>query len=421
MSQTISLRQKEEIVISYNKLAMEQLQQENYDNSLSYLKQALMGIKGINEEYKRNKLMAVTYNNLGIFFKRMANYPEALKYLYKAVDLDNKLPNEIGTISGAHLNICSILSQQGDHNSAIRHGLRSIFLLKAGYKIEPKLVTTLIVAYYNVANEYSFIGQQGDAEDCLKIGYKISLEELGPQHHLTNTLKGAFGNYSRKLSPNYERFGRGHDRTSLSPKTNSDALSAKSRSTSQENTKFHSGSGLLNEKQKYRNADFDIRTKKTSRFGNDIKGQRRMMEIKRPVINKDDSDDEKYRTEPMFGSVTSNSKKKIDFIKGQKRMMEIKRPALIKDGYDEEKYSTKSMFGSASGNSKKIDLNRHKETERIAATLIQSWWRGCKARKHYKELLYNYKLKQAEIKARRAVEEYEKLKQQAAKINKKYK
>lgn len=373
MSQSISLRQKEDVVISYNKLAMEQLQKENYDNSLSYLKQALMGIKGINDDYKRNKLMAVTYNNLGIFFKRMANFPEALKYLYKSIELENRLPNEISTISGAHLNICSILSQQGDHSRAIRHGLRSVFMLKSGYKAQPKLASTLAVAYYNVANEYSYLGQQGDAEDCYRIGFKISSEELGPQHSLTNTLKAALGSYSRKMSPNYERFGRGNERTSLSPKTRVPVVSAKSRSTSQDSSKLLNSSGLLSEKQKHRNIDYEVNIGKTGMFG-------------------------------------------------ARKNLEIKRPALNKEYFDESKsVATEKSFGSTTSAGRKIDIFRHKETERIAATIIQSCWRGYKARKKYKELQLNLKLKQAESKARRAVEEYEKLKQQAAKNNKKYK
>ncbi|OMJ68078.1 hypothetical protein SteCoe_34577 [Stentor coeruleus] len=372
MSQFISLRKKEDVTINYNKLAMEQLQIENYDNSLNYLKQALMVIKGINDEYKKNKLMAVTYNNLGIFFKRMINFPEALKYLYKTTELENRLPNEISTIAGAHLNICSILSEQGDHSRAIRHGLRSVFILKSGCKAQPKLASTLVIAYYNVANEYSYLGQQGNAEDCYRIGLKISAEELGLQHRLTIKLKAALGNYSRKMSPNYERFRQVNNKISMSPKTVVPVISAKSRSTSQDSSKLLNSSGLPNGKHK--NLDYELNIGTTGMFG------------------------------------------------GTRKNLEIKRPALDKDFFDESiSVKTEKSFGSTKSAGKKIDIFRHKETERIAATIIQSCWRGYKARKKYKELQFNLELKQAESKARRAVEEYEKLKLQASKITKKYK
>ena len=374
MSQSINSKQKEEVVISYNKLAMEQLQQENYENSMSYLKQALMGIKSISDESKKNKLMAITFNNLGCFFKRMSNYPEALKYLYKSIDLENKLPNELSTISGAHLNICSILSQQGDHSQAIRHGLRSVFLLKSIYKYQPKLIPTLVIAYFHVGNEYQLLGQSADAEDCFKIGHKISFEELGPQHHLTNTLKACLTGNTRRVSPNYERIGKIYERNSVSPKERVPIVSAKSRSTSQDNKAKLNSSFMFRE---------------TAKRNNDALGN---------------------RTGPFS---TKNS---------FPRKIEIQRPFVNKIFSDEEgSQGNDRSFNSLNGLSRKIDLGKHKATEKLAAIIIQSWWRGIRARRRYKEIRLGFKLKQAENKARKAVEEYEKLKQLAAKSNKKKK
>lgn len=368
---SLNSKQKEEVVISYNKLAMEQLQQENYENSMSYLKQALIGIKSISEDSKKNKLMAITFNNLGCFFKRMSNYSEALKYLYKSIDLENKLPNELSTISGAHLNICSILSQQGDHGQAIRHGLRSVFLLKSVYKSQSKLVPTLVIAYFNVGNEYQYLGQSTDAEDCFKIGYKIGFEELGPQHHLTTTLKNACNGNARRVSPNYERIGKGHERSSMSPKVRIPNISAKTRSTSQEHKKSLNNSYIIRDLGKPQ-----------ENFGG--------------------------RTVPFS---SKNVPKKI----------EIKRPFVSKIFSDEEASNGNRSFNSLNGISRKIDISKHKATERLAAVIIQSWWRGVRARRKFVDIKLGFKLKQAESKARKAVEEYEKLKQQAAKNNKKKK
>ena len=327
MSQGISIKQKEEVVLGYNKLAMEQLQQENYENSMSYLKQALMGIKVMPDEQKKNKLMAITFNNLGCFFKRMLNYPEALKYLYKSIDLENKLPNELATISGAHLNICAILSQQGDHSKAIRHGLRSVFLLKSSYKTQSKLTPTLVIAYFNVGNEYQFLGQSEDAQDCFKIGYKISLEELGPQHSLTNTLKNSLGNNFRKMSPNYEKIGKIYERTSVSPKLRLPISSGKSRSTSQENRNKFNTSYQFREKLKHKEDEQDFI-------------------ISRTLQNKKNTYPKKYA---------------------------IQRPFITKIFEDEEaSISNKGSFNSLNGISRKIDLGKHKATERLAAVIIQS-------------------------------------------------
>ena len=371
MSRGLNSKQKEEVVISYNKLAMEQLQQDNYENAMSYLKQALMGIKVITEDLIKSKLMAVTFNNLGCFFKRMSNYSEALKYLYKSVDLENKVPNEAATISGAHLNICSILSSQGDHIKAIRHGLRSIFLLKSVYRDQPKLVPTMIIAYHNVGTEYQLIGQMDDADDCFKVGLKLSTEQLGPQHSLSLTLKNALsGLKNRGNSPTFTKYKNVYKK-STSPKTYLPIVSAKSRSNSQESRKT----------------------------------------MFRPYIGDNYSN---TSTDHELSSKRSNpSRTKQRY----PRKFEIQRPFVPRIFTDEESsVKTDKSFTSLQSSSRKIDLSQHKATEKFAAILIQSWYRGVLARKKFSELKLSHKLKQAELKARKAVEEYEKLKQQALKI-----
>lgn len=365
MSRGLSSKQKEEVVISYNKLAMEQLQQDNYENSMSYLKQALMGIKVISEDLIKSKLMAITFNNLGCFFKRMTNYPEALKYLYKSISLESKLPNELATIAGAHLNVCSILSQEGDHSKAIRHGLRSVFLLRSVYQDQPKLISTLVIAYHNVGTEYQLLGQMEDAQDCLKVGYKIAFEQLGPQHNLTSALKKTLNNVPRRgKSPTYENYGK-----FKTPKTRLPTVSAKSRSNSNESRKS----------------------------------------IFRPYLA-DTSSSRSNRKYEISSRISNNSVYKTPF-----RKVEIQRPFVPKMFSDEDESITEKSFTSLNSSTRRIDIGQHKNTERLAAVMIQSWWRGVLTRKKYLQLKIGVKLKQAEMKARRAVEDYEKLKQQANK------
>ena len=120
----------EEIIKSYNKLAIEQLKLQNYQNSIIYLKQALLVIKRVNQESVKYNLMALTFTNLGCFFKKTEKNQEALEYFLKAVSLDNKINSEFGSISGAYLNICSILSEQGKHKEALDNALKGINFLK---------------------------------------------------------------------------------------------------------------------------------------------------------------------------------------------------------------------------------------------------------------------------------------------------
>jgi tetratricopeptide (TPR) repeat protein len=359
MSRSLNTKQKEEVVISYNKLAMEQLQQDDYESSMSYLKQALIGIKSVLEESLKSKLMAITFNNLGCLFKRTGNFAEALKYLYKSVNLEKSLPTESATIAGAHLNICSILSQQNEHSKAIRHGLRSIFLLKSVYRDQPKHVPTLIIAYHNVGTEYQALGHMEDAEDCLRVGLKISQEYLGPQHNLTTTLRRSLMAVNRRgRSPTFEAYVK------ATPKTRLPIVSAKSRSHSQESRQ-----------SAYKPYLYEVRT---------------------ATKEKPEKRSENVKTRPYFPA----------------SKVEIQRPFVPKMFSDEE-VSVKTDKSGESLNStiRKIDLGQHKATERVAAVMIQSWVRGWRARKRFRESQMEARLKQAELKARKAVEEYEKLKQ----------
>lgn len=364
MSRGLNSKQKEEVVISYNKLAMEQLQAENFEHSMSYLKQALMGIKSITEEMIKGKLMAITFNNLGCLFKRTKNYSEALKYLYKAIDLETKLPNEAATIAGAHLNICSILSQQRDHVKAIRHGLRSIFLLKSIHKEQPKHIPTLVIAYHNVSSEYQLLGQLEDAEDCLRLATRLGTEHLGPQHSLTVTVKNALAQISSSKSPGFDYFAK-----VPTPRSRFPIVSAKSRQSRQSRATSHDSRKTL-----YR------------------EGRSRVTD----------------RGSSQKASNPSRSKAKI------MKKFEIQKPFVPKIFSEEEiSIKTDKSFSSITSALRKIDLQQHKATERVAAIMIQAHWRGHLARKRYNDMKIHAKLKLAELKARKAVEEYEKLKQQA--------
>jgi regulator of replication initiation timing len=68
---------------------------------------------------------------------------------------------------------------------------------------------------------------------------------------------------------------------------------------------------------------------------------------------------------------------------------------------------------------RKIDIEKFKETENIAAVIIQACWRGFKARKFFKNQKKSNLLQKAEQKARNAIKEYEELKSQIQRLRKK--
>ena len=81
--------------------------------------------------------------------------------------------------------------------------------------------------------------------------------------------------------------------------------------------------------------------------------------------------------------------------------------------------SQKSVSGISSV-TRRLDIGLIREAERFAAIKIQSWWKGCIQRIRFEESKVESKVKKAENKARKAVEEFEKIKLYADKLKTKH-
>ena len=368
-----SSRSYQEQIIKYNTIAIDELRMQNYERSIGFLKQALTLIKKIPEEPLKNKLIAITFNNLGNFFKKLNNFPEALKYLNKIIELEDKVPEkDSGNIAYAHLSICTILSQQNNHMQALRHGLKSIYILKSIYKFKPKLVPSLVIAYQNVGTEYKYIGDPTNAENSYRIGYQVSNELLGPSNSLTITLKNSWDSMSSTQNPEKfrqtQRFRSRNLATPISrlPMVNNLRSNSDSRNQSSRN---HEG---------------------------------RIHNRNRSIEN-----NSRIAMHTTFYDSRDSTKNNFKFKKNSPQRL-----------FSDEDTSTVNEYVRTSGNrGNKINVNVHKETEKTAATIIQSWWRGARARIRYKQMKVMANLKKAEIKAKRAMEKLENLKQQAEKIS----
>ena len=350
--------QREEIVLSYNRLAMEQLHKENFDNSMSYLKQALVAIKNVNEGKLKQRLVAITFNNLGCYFKKTKRFEEALKYLQKCVEFEHVLPREAGTVAGAYLNMCSIFSQQDEHLRALSCGLKSILLLTSVHKLDARHAPTLIIAYHNVASEYRMLGKGDQAEDCLKLALEISDNVASVGDRLAARLNYKLvPDQQRFKTPNFQNFSRAPiSRGRIRP------VRPKSRATSEDKKKQIKFDNFLTEPKLL------IRRLKQQKV---MTNNLQHIEIQNPFI-----------------------------------------PTLFNNDYPE----TQKSISGISSTSKKLEIVQIRELERQSAIKIQSNWRGFLARKAFKSIQIQHQVKKAESKARKAVEEYERLKNFAEKI-----
>jgi tetratricopeptide (TPR) repeat protein len=100
----------EGIVLNCNRLAMDYLKVENYKVSLGYLQKAEQLLQSDDLSKDKMRLLAITLNNFGCFYKRRSNYNLALKYLYRALSVEQAASGDPTNMAATHLNICAIYS-----------------------------------------------------------------------------------------------------------------------------------------------------------------------------------------------------------------------------------------------------------------------------------------------------------------------
>ena len=180
----------EKIIMRSNQLAMQNLEQNKSNHVLFYLNQCLLSCKQMQNSEFQNRLMALTYNNLACYFQSIKNSAKALEFLFKAVNLLSA-SKDIINLSASHLNICSILATLGEHERALRHALKSIYLLRA----REKFSVTLVKAYLASGNQYKIMNQDKDALECFEKGLSLSKSHLVAGHSLTVLLQSALNSY----------------------------------------------------------------------------------------------------------------------------------------------------------------------------------------------------------------------------------
>ena len=336
-----------------NKQAIEEIKQGNLQKAMNLLKSALVNVKSVQDDPPKSRILTQVFNSFGNLFKKAENWEESLKFFHKCIQLeDNLRDDEKGYVALAYLSIGAVYSQVSDHTKAVKYTNQSIFLMKGLIKQHPKLVSSLVIGYYNLANEYKYLGENSKAEGLLRSALVISKDRLGPGHQLTETIVRALGSggFQRGIpQANYNHNNK--ENLSLGPSPFG-RLPAVSKKRSSSDNRDHSRQSAL----------------------------RRYLETAGPL-------------KETFANSFYNPK----------RQPAHKNPVKIFSDEDSDRSFSRSTWV------KRIDLQRHKETERNAALIIQSWWRGVRTRRAYIEKKLKHELKEAETRVKRAAEDLEKV------------
>merc|ERR1712166_1009424 len=120
------------LVREYNAVAMQCLRIDMFEDVHELLKKAYVMTEEdtfFQDEHIRLRLRAISHNNLGCLHKQRGKLTLALRHLEKAFQIELRTP-EPDNPAGTHLNLCAILSLQGDHRRALHHAQLALGLLE---------------------------------------------------------------------------------------------------------------------------------------------------------------------------------------------------------------------------------------------------------------------------------------------------
>ena len=197
------LTEIETIVLRYNRVAMDYLKLDNYKDTYTLLKKAenILSNEDSQQMPNRLKLVSITYNNLGCYYKKNKKPLVALSYLQRALELEIEIDAETSNIAGSHLNICAILSSISKHEDALQHAKKATALLETSRITKPgslRIASNLVVSYYNAAVELEYLGRNYEAAGSYQSSLELALRELGKNHPMVNSLEHALQKISGK-------------------------------------------------------------------------------------------------------------------------------------------------------------------------------------------------------------------------------
>ena len=236
-------------IMNNNKKAMKNLESNQLNHVLFYLNQALLACKSLGSLQGKERLLALTYNNLACYFQNISNSDKALEFLFKAVELMTA-EKDVVNLCASHLNICTILSEKSQHERALRHALKCIYILRNNKNFP----LSLIKAYFFAGTQYKIINSLSEAESCFSKGLALSKTKLGVKHELTQKLQKSLLDLSkagksqknsekkilRKFTPSVSKRHKFLNRSNLRLENSSDKKTEKFFDFNQKSSHFHS-------------------------------------------------------------------------------------------------------------------------------------------------------------------------------------
>ncbi|MBL4655834.1 MAG: tetratricopeptide repeat protein [Bacteroidia bacterium] len=153
---------------SYNNIGLIYNNQAEIEKALEYY---FLSLK-IYEEIKDKYGMATSYNNIGFIFKDQGEIEKALEYYFMGLKLKEEVNDKEG-IANSYNNIGSIYKNQGEIEKALEH-----FFLSLKIREEIKDKKGMAASYHNIGNELCELDSIEEGMRYLELGLQLE-KELG--------------------------------------------------------------------------------------------------------------------------------------------------------------------------------------------------------------------------------------------------
>ncbi|CAG9323858.1 unnamed protein product [Blepharisma stoltei] len=392
------------LVLNCNKLAMDYLRQENYSESLQQLSRAQELLRFSEKSPISLKLLAITNNNIGCYYKKLGKQKLALQWLLKALNFDAFSSADRTNLAATHLNICAIYSQAERHDKALHHAITALQILKEVYDRDGPdgVINTLILVLYSAGVEYEFLNDIRKAEETYKCGLDMATQKLGNSHPLTQKLASSYDmiknnkNNDKKLGKLNSSFGYAAVKSLLHSKIAQldNTLPQIKSSNRRYNQTNRTSARPLSKNSK-------VKTPKS------LENSMNRSEI---IENAPSQQSYIQHNSARLSSVNPPSKARLVFKRGRsvpKEAIDQNSILKIKEKFGEIQAKINGFEKKFKPEVKKSETtqNNNKSLREKSATTIQKYWRGYIARKYYSK-------NQAKLKALSAVAELERIKKE---------
>ena len=176
-------------LVSFNKLAMENLSQNNLEMAYHFMHRAEKTLSTIPESLEKNSLSLITCNNQACLYKALGQSKQASSFLNRAIEILPSTSEDYFNSARCFLNLSLLKSEDKDSDSALKLSLRALELLTN------KCDGDIDGYYENLGTAFNLIGNcqrsKGNEEEALrayKRGYDVCAKFLGNSHQVTQNL-----------------------------------------------------------------------------------------------------------------------------------------------------------------------------------------------------------------------------------------